>query len=47
MIIWNSKAPGVETVQFTVHFEPRTVRELFIKWKFPAKRFDVLGLYEG
>ena len=41
---WSSN-PGTKEATFTILFEePKTVKELQIKWKFPAEEFEVLGL---
>ena len=37
--------PGNNEATFTIMFEePKTVKEIQIKWKFPAEEFEVLGL---
>lgn len=34
-------------MSFLVNFDPMTVKEIIIKWKYPAKTFDVQGLLDG
>ena len=41
---WAS-SPGVLEATYTVLFnEPKTVKDIYVKWKYPAEEFEVLGL---